>query len=58
MYKKIEEGTRRGTRKNKKRELHLSNSLLVTAKGVEPSTAGAEIQCSIQLSYAAIILRH
>ena len=26
---------------------------LVTATGVEPTTAGAEIQCSIQLSYAA-----
>ena len=26
----------------------------VTATGVEPTTAGAEIQCSIQLSYAAI----
>ena len=28
---------------------------LVTATGVEPTTAGAEIQCSIQLSYAAVI---
>ena len=28
---------------------------LVTATGVEPTTAGAEIQCSIQLSYAAIL---
>ena len=28
---------------------------LVTATGVEPTTAGAEIQCSIQLSYAAFI---
>lgn len=31
--------------------------LLVTAIGVEPTTAGAEIQCSIQLSYAAIFLQ-
>ena len=29
--------------------------LFVTLKGVEPSTAGAEIQCSIQLSYKANI---
>lgn len=28
---------------------------MVTLKGVEPSTAGAEIQCSIQLSYKANI---
>ena len=29
----------------------------VTAKGFEPSTAGAEIQCSIQLSYAALFIK-
>ena len=29
--------------------------VVVTATGVEPTTAGAEIQCSIQLSYAAIV---
>lgn len=29
--------------------------MLVTSKGVEPPTAGAEIQCSIQLSYEAFI---
>ena len=30
---------------------------LVTATGVEPTTAGAEIQCSIQLSYAALFIK-
>ena len=29
----------------------------VTATGVEPTTAGAEIQCSIQLSYAALFIK-
>ncbi|MEY2691701.1 MAG: hypothetical protein RIT03_91 [Bacteroidota bacterium] len=33
----------------------LISLIVVTLKGVEPSTAGAEIQCSIQLSYKANI---
>tara|TARA_B100000524_G_scaffold231979_1_gene123151 strand:- start:712 stop:858 length:147 start_codon:yes stop_codon:yes gene_type:complete len=46
--------------KYKKKELHLSNSLLVTAKGVEPSTAGIIVQIDeITLRYGSILMeRH
>tara|TARA_B100001173_G_scaffold242705_1_gene212670 strand:- start:965 stop:1165 length:201 start_codon:yes stop_codon:yes gene_type:complete len=43
------------TQKNIPKNNKLFLGITVTATGVEPTTAGAEIQCSIQLSYAAII---
>ena len=39
---------------NIKKENYIAAIPFVTATGVEPTTAGAEIQCSIQLSYGAI----
>ena len=39
---------------DKKNRLQMQPIFLVTPAGFKPATAGAEIQCSIQLSYGAI----
>ena len=43
-----------GQNKNGNFQNKIENSRLVTTTGFKPVTAGAEIQCSIQLSYVAI----